>query len=385
MAPPPPHTPLFPYTTLFRSQEGFIQRFRNAGFTPQELDRLESAHAAHRELMHVEREAIQTASGQFDDGQGGIRVALPNSLMAKVMVFGQQYTEAATAIAADIDAFDAMQAARHATEVEQANLNIRTDGRIVLSAMMILFLGGAFSLFMLYRGIKRPLDSGVAVAERLAKGDLAARAEVARHDEIGKLLTALNGIGEALNQAIGEVRSRAERIGVTSRRTAQNNAGLEVRSNEQAKHLQQTAAAMEELAVTVQKNAEGAMMARDLVVDASDAAEKGDGIARSALSTMAAMRESSHTIAEITGLINSIAFQTNILALNAAVEAARAGQHGKGFAVVAAEVGTLSQRTAEAAREIAALINASAGNMDAGASLVEKTVDAIRDIRANVE
>ena len=204
---------------------------------------------------------------------------------------------------------------------------------------------------MLYRVIKRPLDTGVDLAERLAKGDLAARANVTRHDELGKLLTALNGIGEALTHAIGEVRNRAEHIGVTSRETAQNNAGLELRSKEQARHLQQTAAAMEELAITVQKNAEGATMARDLVVDASNAAERGDGIARSALSTMEAMRASSRTIAEITGLIDSIAFQTNILALNAAVEAARAGQHGKGFAVVAAEVGTLSQKTAQAARK----------------------------------
>jgi len=364
---------------------GMLERFRETGFAPLEMERLEAAHAAQLELMNVEREAIQTASGQFDDGKGGIRVALPNSLMAKVMIFGQQYTQAAAAIAEGIDEFDRMQAQRHTEEVQQAGSDIQLGGRIALGAMAVLLLGSALALRMLYRGIKRPLDTGVALAERLANGDLAARVEVQRHDELGKLLLALNGIGASLAHTVAEVRHRAEHIALAAHDTAQGNHVLERRSNDQAHHLQQTASAMEQLAVTVQNNAEGAGMARDLVCNASDSAERGHDIAQSALTTMQALRESSRTIAEITSLIDSIAFQTNILALNAAVEAARAGQHGKGFAVVAAEVGMLSHKTADAAREIAALIKTSVRNMDDSASLVDKTVTAMDEIRQSVE
>ncbi|NYT24260.1 HAMP domain-containing protein [Alcaligenaceae bacterium] len=366
-------------------RQAMLERFREAGFTREEMEKLESAHAAHIELMKEEKEAIQTASGQFDDGQGGVRVALPNSLMAKVLIFGQQYTGAAAAIAADIDAFDRMQAQRHTDEVRQASADIQRDGGIALGAMAILFLGSALALRTLYRGIKRPLDTGVALAERLADGDLAARVHVQRHDELGKLLLALNGIGASLAHTVGEVRHRADRIALAAHETSQGNLVLNQRSDEQTRHLQQTASAMEELAVTVQNNAEGAAMARDLVRNASDSADRGHGVAQSALATMQALRDSSRTIAEITSLIDSIAFQTNILALNAAVEAARAGPHGKGFAVVAAEVGTLSHKTSEAAREIATLIKTSVKNMDDSASLVDKTVDAMNEIRDSVE
>ncbi len=368
-----------------RERPGMLERFAAAGFTPDEMALLESAHTAQRELMAVEREAIQTASGQFDDGQGGVRVALPNSLMAKVMIFGQQYTQAAADIATGIDAFDQAQARRHEAEVRAAGNDIQAGSRIALGAMTILLLGSALALHTLYRSIKQPLDTGVALAERLAQGDLAAQAHVQRHDELGKLLLALNGIGAALAQTVGEVRQRADQIAHAAHETAQGNAALNLHSQAQARHLQETAGAMEELAVTVQNNAEGAGMASELVCTASDTAERGHDIAQSALLTVQGLRESSRTIADITHLIDSVAFQTNILALNAAVEAARAGPHGKGFAVVAAEVRSLSLKTADAAREIATHITTSVQNMDSSAALVDKTVGAMGEIRQSVE
>ena len=362
-----------------------LARFHSAGFTTEELAALESAHAAHIELMAVEKEAIETASGQFDDGQGGIRVALPNALMAKVLIFGQQYTNASAAIAAEIDRFDQMQSERHAAEISAAGGNIRRASNIVLAAISGLFLVGVLALRKLYGDIKRPLDTGVALAQKLAAGDLAARVHVKRHDELGNLLLALNGIGEALTLTVGEVQKRSDHIAVTAHHTAQNNQILERRSNEQAQHLQHTAEAMQALATTVQTNAAGSQKARDFVIGAAQAASNGQDIAESALSTMQTLRDNSRKIADITSLIDSIAFQTNILALNASVEAARAGQHGRGFAVVATEVGALSQKTAEAAREIASLVQTSVANMDAGATLVDRTVHAMNDIHGNVE
>jgi len=368
-----------------QSVPSMLERFQAAGFTKPELETLEEAHRAHVELMKVEREAIETASGQFDDGHGGIRVALPNALMAKVLIFGQQYSDAAAAIEAGIDQFDQMQSERHTAEVARAGTDIRAASITVLAAIAILFLGSSLGVRILYRGIKRPLDTGVALAQQLAQGNLAARAKVERQDELGNLLIALNGIGESLAQIVGEVRRRTENIAVSAHQTAQSNQLLDLRSNDQAKHLQQTASAMEELAATVAHNAAGSQSAREFVISAADAARNGQEIAHSALTTMQALRENSRTIADITTLIDAIAFQTNILALNASVEAARAGQHGRGFAVVATEVGALSKKTADAAREIAGLIQTSVQNMDAGAALVDKTVHAMNDIHRNVE
>ena len=367
------------------SRTSVLERFRTAGFTDEEMAVLESAYGAHLKLMQVEKEAIETASGQFDDGRGGIRVALPNALMAKVLIFGQQYAEAAAAIAADIDRVDQMQSHRHAVAISRASENIRAASGMVLGTIAVLFLGSGLSLRKLYRDIKRPLDTGVALAQQLAKGNLAARVKVERHDELGKLLTALNGIGEALALTLGEVRRRTGQITVTAHQTAQTNHLLDERSNDQAQHLQQTALAMEALAATVQTNAAGSQQARDFVMGAAEAARNGQEVAQSALTTMQALRDNSRVIADITSLIDAIAFQTNILALNASVEAARAGLHGRGFAVVATEVGTLSHKTADAAREIATLVKTSVHNMDAGAALVDKTVLAMDQIYHSVE
>ncbi|HLU78358.1 MAG TPA: methyl-accepting chemotaxis protein [Burkholderiaceae bacterium] len=365
--------------------QAILDRFRTTNFTQEEMALLEAAHTAHLDLMEVEKEAIQTARGEFDDGQGGVRIALPNALMAKVLIFGQQYTDAAEAIAADIDRFDTLQSLRHAEEVDQAGQQIRSASRIVLAAIVLLFLGTALALRILYRNIKRPLDAGVTLAEELAGGNLAARVTIKRHDELGRLLQALNGIGEALAHTVGEVQQRTEHIAVSAHQTAQSNHLLESRSNDQAQHLAQTSSTMEQLAATVQVNAEDAQSGRDFVGQASVAASDGQRIAQQALATMQTLRDHSRKIEEITRLIDGIAFQTNILALNASVEAARAGQHGKGFAVVATEVGALAHKTADAAREIASLVETSVQNVDAGVSLVDRTVDAMNTIHLNVE
>jgi methyl-accepting chemotaxis protein len=171
---------------------------------------------------------------------------------------------------------------------------------------------------------------------------------------------------------VGQVRTGSETIDVATREIAAGNADLSARTETQASSLQQTASSMEELTQTVKQNAENARQANQLVVSASDFALKGGAVVSQVVDTMGAIKESSRKIVDIIGVIDGIAFQTNILALNAAVEAARAGEQGRGFAVVAAEVRNLAQRSAGAAREIKDLINNSVEKVDTGSKLVDE-------------
>jgi methyl-accepting chemotaxis protein len=366
-------------------QQAMLDRFRNAGFTADEMTRLESAHRQITELAATEKEAISTASGQFDDGQGGIRVALPNALMAKVMIFGQQYAEAAAGIARSIDEFDTMQARRFARDVERASADSRKAYWIAVSAIAALLICSVLALWSLYTSIKRPLDEGVRLAQRLAGGDLSARVNVPRRDELGKLLEALNGIGLGLRHAVHEVRDRSVQIASASHHIAGANLELSQRTDEQAANLQQTAAAMEQLAATVKQNADNTEASRKLAAQANACAAQGSQTVQDAVDTMRQVRQGSRKVADITELIKNIAFQTNILALNAAVEAARAGEHGKGFAVVAAEVRNLALRSSEASKDIEKLIAHTVSQLDAGASLVDGAGQAMIGIVASVQ
>ncbi|UYO95211.1 methyl-accepting chemotaxis protein [Pollutimonas sp. M17] len=366
-------------------QQAMLERFRNAGFMADEMAKLESAHAQITELGLTEKEAISTASGQFDDGQGGIKVALPNALMAKVMIFGQQYAEAAAGIARTIDEFDTMQAQRFARNVEQASAASRKAYWIAVTAIAALLLCSALALWGLYTSIKRPLDQGVHLAQRLAGGDLSAHVDVPRRDELGKLLEALNGIGQGLRHAVQEVRDRSVQIASASHHISGGNLDLSQRSNEQAANLQQTAAAMEQLAATVKQNADNTAVSKNLAAQANACAAHGSRTVQDAVHTMRQVRQDSRKVADITALIKNIAFQTNILALNAAVEAARAGEHGKGFAVVAAEVRNLALRSSEASRDIEKLIVRTVSQLDAGASLVDGAGQAMNEIVASVQ
>lgn len=366
-------------------KRAMIDRFRSAGFTPEEIATLESAHAAILERGKTESEAISTASGQFDDGQGGIKVALPNSLLAKVMIFGQQYAEASSDIARAIDQFIAMQSERHAQDVQAASDASVSAHRVAVSAIAALLACSAAALLALYISIKRPLDQGVRLAEQLASGDLGARAVVRRHDELGKLLAALNGIGEDLHHAVGEVQDRAASIASASHHISHGNVNLSHRTNEQAANLQQTAAAMEQLAATVAQNAANSEQASRLARHAAVSAGQGSQRVKNTIETMHQIRDETRKMADITGLIRSIAFQTNILALNAAVEAARAGQHGKGFAVVADEVRSLASRSSQASSDIEKLIAGAVGHLDAGAQLADTAGSAMDEIVHSVQ
>jgi methyl-accepting chemotaxis protein len=221
------------------------------------------------------------------------------------------------------------------------------------------------------------------VADRIASGDLGRHAS-GDDAPAGSVLESMEAMRESLALIVGQVRAGSQSIASASGEIAQGNHDLSQRTEEQASALEQTAASMEELSQTVRQNAEHAQQADGLARAASDVAVRGGGVVDEVVATMRGINESSRRIADIIGVIDGIAFQTNILALNAAVEAARAGEQGRGFAVVASEVRSLAQRSADAAREIKSLITESVGRVDAGSALVDQAGATMREIVASI-
>jgi methyl-accepting chemotaxis protein len=232
----------------------------------------------------------------------------------------------------------------------------------------------------LVRSITGGIDAAVKVARTVAAGDLGSRIEVRRHDEIGTLLTALKQMNESLVAIVGDVRHASESIATGSSQIAHGNADLSQRTEEQASNLEQTAASMEQIGATVRHNADTARRASELAEGASRVAARGGEVVGQVVATMDGITDSSRRITDIIGVIDGIAFQTNILALNAAVEAARAGEQGRGFAVVAGEVRSLAQRSATAAKEIKVLIGESVGKVENGTRLVADAGRTMGDI-----
>ena len=240
-------------------------------------------------------------------------------------------------------------------------------------------------MFLTLRSILVPLDLAVAAARRIASGDLS-RLPVRRgRDETAQLLAALSDMQGSLSRLVGQVRSTAESIHVASAEVATGNQDLSQRTEQTAGSLQQAASSMEQLTGTVAQSVDAAQQASRLAVGAADVAVRGGQVVAQVVATMDEINQSSRRIADIIGVIDGIAFQTNILALNAAVEAARAGEQGRGFAVVAGEVRSLAQRSAEAAKEIKALIGASVAKVQTGAELVGNAGRTMDEIVASVQ
>ncbi|MGV3572317.1 MAG: methyl-accepting chemotaxis protein [Ramlibacter sp.] len=255
-----------------------------------------------------------------------------------------------------------------AAEVQAA---VRAAQAVVLSVSAAVFVLAFALCYPLTVHIVKPIRIAARIANRVAAGDLTVRVRTGGTDEAAQLMRSLSEMTINLRRLLGEVSTGAHAVADTSGQIVAGNADLSQRTEEQASTLEQTASSLEELTSTVAQNAENARQASELAVDAAQVARQGGDAVGQVVSTMTGIAESSRRIGDIIGVIDGIAFQTNILALNAAVEAARAGEHGRGFAVVAAEVRNLAQRSAAAAREIKGLVGESVEKVDAGTRLVD--------------
>jgi methyl-accepting chemotaxis protein len=269
-----------------------------------------------------------------------------------------------------------------ARDAEEAYATARAQ-MIGFGALAVLL--GIACAWLITRSITRPLKQAVRIAQTVAAGDLTSKVELDGRDETATLLKVLADMNQSLMHIVAEVRNGADTIASASSQIASGNLDLSSRTEQQAGSLEETAASMEEMTSTVKQNADSALQANQLAVNAADVALKGGAVVSQVVDTMGAINESARKIVDIIGVIDGIAFQTNILALNAAVEAARAGEQGRGFAVVAAEVRNLAQRSAAAAREIKTLIGDSVEKVGVGARLVDQAGTTMDEVVASVK
>jgi methyl-accepting chemotaxis protein len=263
------------------------------------------------------------------------------------------------------------------------------DGRRALVAgLVLMLLAGAASVLagvIAARRVTAALQQATGVARAAAAGDLTTRIDARGSDEIAQLLLALREMQGALARVVTTVRQNAESVATAGAQIASGNSDLSVRTEQQASALEETAASMEQLGSTVNQNADNAKQANQLALGASAVAVRGGNVVGQVVDTMKGINDSSRKIADIIGVIDSIAFQTNILALNAAVEAARAGEQGRGFAVVAAEVRSLAQRSADAAKQIKTLITVSVERVEQGSQLVDQAGTTMNEIVTSIK
>ncbi|CAB3651249.1 hypothetical protein LMG3458_00076 [Achromobacter deleyi] len=323
-------------------------------------------------------EYLRTRDGIFKAKQEG-NVEAANKIFTQEFLpatrqFIDQITKLSNLQRADIDA----QGAGIEKAYGAANFWMIAIGSLAVVSGLLLAV-------LLTRGITRPLSQAVRVARTVAANDLTSNINVTSRDEIGQLMQALQSMNATLVGTVARIRTGVDSIASASGEIAAGNTDLSSRTEQQAASLEETAASMEELSSTVKQNADSAKQANQLAAAASGTASRGGATVSEVVSTMSAISASSVKIADIVSVIDGIAFQTNILALNAAVEAARAGEQGKGFAVVAAEVRTLAQRSAQAAKEIKVLIEDTVSKIRQGSGSAERAGATMQEIVSSVQ
>ena len=349
------------------SEEELLQKLPKlfAQFEPmivsaEEKQAFEKVRSNFEEWHGLEKKQLQLSSGGASDQDAARKMAVGDNARA----FSAVTAGIEKIVTINVEGADKSTAAA-AASYQQALLV--SGGMIALAVLM----GGVLAV-LVTRSITQPLSTGVMVAEAVAQGDLTSKFDIQGRDEPANLLRALQHMNDRLVDIVGQVRLSSDSIATGSAEIATGNADLSQRTEQQASNLEETAASMEELNSTVKTNADTAQQANRLASEATQAAEQGGAVVGRVVATMQDISASSKKISDIIGVIDGIAFQTNILALNAAVEAARAGEQGRGFAVVASEVRSLAGRSAEAAKEIKSLISASVETVESGTVLVDE-------------
>ncbi len=343
---------------------------------PPQQKRLDELKAAYQGFTAVERDLIAMRRA-VDEGTTDMQefLAAFKKGRAKAIMDGFRQVHGDFS---EVERGLLVQRRAHSDALRTRTLAMQWGG-LVLTVLLSVVLGAWVT-----RSITRPLSQAVGLAGSIAQGDLTGSVQTGRKDEIGHLLGSLDRMVKQLRGVVGEVRTGVESVSTASNQIASGNQDLSARTEQTAANLQQTAASMEELTATVTQSADTARQANQLAATAAQAAEQGGAVVGQVVQSMQQITDSSRKIADIIGVIDGIAFQTNILALNAAVEAARAGEQGRGFAVVAGEVRSLAQRSAEAAKEIKTLITTSVDKVHMGSQQVEQAGRSMEEIVSSV-
>ncbi|MBK0115856.1 MULTISPECIES: methyl-accepting chemotaxis protein [unclassified Delftia] len=349
------------------------------GLVMKELDQrlqTEQARRLFAEIRQARQPFVETMRQAGDLGLANQGDAARDLIMGRLRSLQTTYFDA-------VEALVDYQKARTQATVDGSLRRVAEDGVAMLVLTLLAAALGSLVAWMITRTVKQQLGGepsyAAGVARQIAQGDLSVRVQLAPGDT-SSLLRAMEDMRAGLARVVADVRQSSESIATGASQIASGNADLSQRTEEQASNLEQTAASMEEMNATVKLNADTVRTATQLAASSSQAATGGGKIVDRVVATMEQITASSRKIEDIIGVIDSIAFQTNILALNAAVEAARAGEQGRGFAVVASEVRSLAQRSAGAAKEIKALIGESVSKVDEGSGLVSETGSAMKDI-----
>ncbi|WP_019576518.1 methyl-accepting chemotaxis protein [Curvibacter lanceolatus] len=353
---------------LMQKLPKLLAQFEPMIATAEEKQAYEKMRSTYEEWHALEKKQLQLSSGSASDQEAARQMAVGDNARA----FSAITTAAEKLVAINVEGADKSTAAAAASYQQALIVSI---GMIALAVLM-----GAALALVVTRSITQPLSTGVTVAEAVAQGDLTSKFDIQGRDEPADLLRALQHMNDRLVDIVGQVRLSSDSIATGSAEIATGNADLSQRTEQQASNLEETAASMEELNSTVKTNADTAQQASRLATEATQAAEQGGAVVGRVVATMQDISASSKKISDIIGVIDGIAFQTNILALNAAVEAARAGEQGRGFAVVASEVRSLAGRSAEAAKEIKSLISTSVETVESGTVLVDEAGQSMEGI-----
>ncbi|WP_332860031.1 methyl-accepting chemotaxis protein [Janthinobacterium svalbardensis] len=366
---------------LASGQRGFAEHLQKiralTADNPAQLDRLKALEGAQQQWLATAIDPV-IALRRAAAADGSLDAVVAAEQAGK----GKAAMDAMRILLADIGKTESMLLGQRGQEA--AVLQSRTT-LVLLGGGAIAALLACMLAILLTRNITRPLVEAVALAQRVAQGDLSSDIVVRSQDETGQLMAALRDMNTALVGIVGEVRGGTDTIATASAQIAVGTMDLSSRTEQQASSLEETASSMEELTAAVKQNADNALAARSLASAASAVAVKGGAVVSEVVQTMGSINDSSRKIADIIGVIDGIAFQTNILALNAAVEAARAGEQGRGFAVVATEVRNLAQRSASAAKEIKGLIDDSVDKVGAGSKLVDQAGATMQDVVDSVQ